>query len=580
MTAVCALGDGSNDLPFDRELADWQGRIAKAAVSGRGLDEYRAALSWLKRHVPPYNGLCEKAKQEIQDAAERHLADNQGLDVIDAIYGAVFPEEVRDDVCDNNKLDAGAIKIDDKAEIKRLAGLSAVQYERERKPAAEKLGLRASILDRLVKAERPSDADGQGRAVEIADEEPWPHSVDGAELASELAKAVRTYVVMPNTAADMNAMWVMHTWVVKKFTISPRLAATSPTHGCGKTTLLRFLRHVTRRGKRVGSISPPALFRAVEQFHPTLLLDETEKYVELGSDLHALMNEGHCKGATVWRVLGENLELREFEIFGALAFARNGAMPSDLEQRSIVVSLKRRLAGEALTPLSEAQPRPHALEVLARKCARWAQDNGDRLGEIDSGEMINRAGDNWVPLFTVAEAIGGDWPARVRKAAAALAPREHDTLTVMLLADIRALEFDHEGGRDRLWSEEMVNGLVGMETRPWGELGKSRKPLTKKRLSDLLENFQISPDSVRIGDRTKKGYYRDQFEEAWQRYLGPEGSTKPEHRNSIDETGTSATFKPEQSFPRVPVQKCEKPANDGHCSGVTDCSPPLWEEEV
>src|SRR5262249_28513723 len=152
-------------------------------------------------------------------------------------------------------------------------------------------------------------------------------------------------------------------------------------------------------------------------------------------------NEGHCNGATVWRVLGEKLELREFEIFGALAFARNGAIPNDLEQRSIVVVLKRRLANESLTPLSEARPRPSILETLARKCARWAQDNADRLGEIDPGEMINRAGDNWVPLFTIAEAVGGDWPERVRKAAADLTPREHDTLLVMLLADIRTVDF-------------------------------------------------------------------------------------------------------------------------------------------
>ena len=61
--------------------------------------------------------------------------------------------------------------------------------------------------------------------------------------------------------------------------------------------MLRFLNKVVRRPKRAGSISPPALFRAVEMFQPTILLDETEKYIEHGGDLHALLNEGHCKAA-------------------------------------------------------------------------------------------------------------------------------------------------------------------------------------------------------------------------------------------------------------------------------------------
>jgi hypothetical protein len=62
-----------------------------------------------------------------------------------------------------------------------------------------------------------------------------------------------------------------------------------------------------------------------------------------------------------------------------------------------------------------------------------------------------------------------------------------------------------------------------MEGRPWAEFGKARKPITKNRLAALLGGFHVVPDSVRIGDRTKKGYNRDQFAEAFQRYLTPSG---------------------------------------------------------
>src|SRR5262249_11280871 len=250
--------------------------------------------------------------------------------------------------------------IDRLVEIEQLAALDPIDYEAKRLEAAERLNVRASVLDREVEKKRKTlglrtddEDNGQGRAVKIVDPLPWPEEVSGDMIASSLAAAIKVYAVLSDAAADTIALWILHTWVVDHFNISPRLAVTSPTKGCGKTTILRLLNQLTRRPKRAGSISPPALFRAMEQFQPTMLLDETEKYIEHGSDLHALMNEGHCKGATVLRVLGEKLELIEFSIFGPAAFCRNGKLPDDLEQRSIVIEMQRRLPGEPLAELRD-----------------------------------------------------------------------------------------------------------------------------------------------------------------------------------------------------------------------------------
>jgi len=87
-------------------------------------------------------------------------------------------------------LDATAIRVgeqsDTDAEIKRLAKLSVVEYERERKGAAERLGVRTSILDRLVTAERDKAGNGkQGRALKLPEPEPWHEPVGGAELLTK-----------------------------------------------------------------------------------------------------------------------------------------------------------------------------------------------------------------------------------------------------------------------------------------------------------------------------------------------------------------------------------------------------------
>jgi putative DNA primase/helicase len=475
--------------------------------------------------------------------------------------------------------------VDRVVEIERLAALSGIDYEVARTDAAKQLSMRASALDREVEKKRRAlglkteqqEEPGQGRAVTIADPPSWHEPVPGDYLAESLASAAKTYAVIPDEVADTFALWVMHTWLVNAFTISPRLAITSPTKGCGKTTLLRLLARVTRRGKRAGSISPAALFRVVEQFQPTILLDETEKYIEHGSDLHALLNEGHCKGGTVLRVLGEKLELRQFAVFGAVAFARNGRLPDDLQQRAIVIEMQRRLPGETLTELREG-PCP-SLERLAQQCARWADDNAEDVArrDPDMNDRINRDADNWRSLFAIADAIGSDWPARIRNAAAVLSTRESEAHGTMLLADIKAVfdakdRDDKDEAKDRLWSEDMCESLAAMEGRPWAEWKANKravpKPLTKNQLARLLDPFGIKPDSVRIEERTKKGYHRHQFEKAWQRYLAGEGVSETEQRDNADEMGTSAAFQNGTDESDVPFQTCEKSNNGGLCSGV------------
>jgi hypothetical protein len=463
-------------------------------------------------------------------------------------------------------------EVDRVVEIERLAALERISYELARVEAAKRLGLRTSFLDIVVAKKRrelgldtSDNNDGQGRAVKIVDVLPWPAYVSGDMVATALVAAAKNFVVMPDAVADALALWVLHTWVVREFNISPRLAITSPTKGCGKTTVLRLLDKVVRRPKRAGSISPAALFRALEMFQPTILLDETEKYVEHGSDLHALLNEGHCKGGTVLRVLGEKLELREFSVFGAVAFARNGLLPDDLEQRSIVLEMQRRRPDEELAELRE--DRCEHLQQLARMCARWTDDHASELGDADPdmGGLINRKADNWRPLFAIADLIGEDWPVRIREAAAALAPREIESTGPMLLTDIR-LAFDSQT-TDRLASSAMCKALVAMEGRPWAEW-RGGKPLSPNQLARLLKPFGVAPDSVRIGGRTPKGYHRHQFEELWERYLVGDGVYKPQHRNKADEKGISGGFQRATQESDVAVQKYEKPSSNGPCCGV------------
>jgi len=476
----------------------------------------------------------------------------------------ILREALRTDKRDTSKQSSK-----DEQHIAELAKLSPLKFAQCSKQEAKDLGITLGELNKLVKMQRARNENdvGQGRPVKITDVEPWSEPIEGERVASALAVALRQYIVLPEISADAIALWVLHTWLVNCFFVSPRLALTSPTKGCGKTTVLRFLNQVTRRPKRAGSITPAALFRVVEQCQPTIILDETEKYIEPLSEFHALLNEGHCKGSSIIRVLGEKNEMREFEIFGAVAFARNGRMPDDLEQRSIVIEMERRRAEEKILELRE--DRCGALQNLARMCARWTGEAAEVIAGHDPnmGGLFNRVADNWRPLFTIADMIGSDWPERARQAAAALMPKESEAVGPMVLADIGVAFAD----KDRMWSETICTSLATMEGRPWAEWSKG-KPITPNQLARLLKACHVHPELVRVGGEVKRGYHRHQFGELWIRYgttFPGEGSSNPLHPYKDDETCASHTAKPLQADFYVTVRNCEKSNNDAICNGVT-----------
>ena len=52
--------------------------------------------------------------------------------------------------------------------------------------------------------------------------------------------------------------------------------------------------------------------------------------------------------------------------------------------------------------------------------------------------------------------------------------------------------------------------------------------------------------------------------------MAPEGASEPLHRYNADEMGTSEPFQTATAEHDVADRKCEKPNNDGLCSGVAD----------
>jgi putative DNA primase/helicase len=354
--------------------------------------------------------------------------------------------------------------------------------------------------------------------------------------------------------------------------ISPRLAFTSPTKGCGKTTALDVMGQLVLRPLAAANVSPSAIFRVVEAHHPTLLIDEADSFLKGNEELRGVLNSGHRRGGSVLRTVavGEDFEVRSFATYGAIAIGLIGQLPGTLADRSVSVALIRRKRDESITPFR--LDRVERLVVLARKLARWATDKAEAISGVEPempAGLYNRAADNWRPLLAIATMAGGGWLARGHKAALASdADVDEMSRLELLLGDTRDVFEGLTGDKDRISSAHLIERLCEIVPRPWAEYGKSGKPLTQNKLARLLKPLGIVPQKVRIGTETPNGYHRHQFEEAWERFLSPTGEFKPEHRNKRDEIRTSATFQSGPAEADVPVRKYEKSNNDGLCSSV------------
>src|SRR5262245_42397802 len=103
--------------------------------------------------------------------------------------------------------------------IPRLAALSPLEYDKQRKAGASSLGCKVSTLDSLVEAARPrmDNAKLQGFEVALPDVEPWPEAVDGATVLNEVVNVVSEYLVLPEGTAEAIALWCAHAHAFEAF---------------------------------------------------------------------------------------------------------------------------------------------------------------------------------------------------------------------------------------------------------------------------------------------------------------------------------------------------------------------------
>jgi hypothetical protein len=506
------------------------------------LSEYfrGANIAILPDNDPPGKAHAKDVAAKLAPFADRiRVLELPGLppkgDVSDWIADGGTPEEfaelVQTRAIPHRQYDEASVVADteqssaDDALIDELASLPSLVYAKRRKEDAQRLRIGVGELDKAVKQRRAElEAHTEQPLYEYWDVEPWRDRVEGNSLFRALRERIRRHVILTTEQSVAVALWIMFAWLHEQAAVhSPLLLVTSAEPDSGKTTLLGIIGRLVPRSLLSVSIRGPALFRSIEKWNPTILIDEADTALANDDELRAVLNSGWTRDQKAVRCDPETNEPRPYSTFSPKVIGMKGRrLPDTTLSRSIVIELKRKLQSEGVQDFFHTDD--DELAQLRRQCKRWADDNASALADA-TPEMLpnfhNRKAANWRLILAIAEHCGIKQEAW--QAASTIenvkAATTDPSLGVQLLAHIREA-FEQVPNNGELTTKRLIEFLVEDEERPWKEF-KPGRPITPKQLGSILKHYWITSETVHPpGEPHAKGYKLHRFLDAFQRYLG------------------------------------------------------------
>lgn len=347
---------------------------------------------------------------------------------------------------------------------------------------------------------------------------PFIGTVDICSLADQADDLISKHCILTKHERTAIVLWSLSTFGYNNYRIFPRLALISPERRCGKTTTLEVISTLCKMSLSSSNLTPATLIRLRELTELTLIIDEADTFIKNAEgDIKGILNSGHNRStATAIRCTGDAATPTVFDVWYPIVLASIGALHDTLMDRSLVINLKRKRSTDVTTTI----PVNLSDQMLAyrQQAMAWFMDNEQVLetNQIRPHCRGNdRAVDNWVPLFTLANQMSQYWQQRCQTAYDEMVHEEDMELPTRLLHDIRLVWSRWK--EDTIPSKELLEELLQDDTAPWGA-----ERLQSSKVARMLAPYNIKPKDIRFGSRVLRGYRRDQFSDAFDRYLPPQ----------------------------------------------------------
>jgi putative DNA primase/helicase len=421
-------------------------------------------------------------------------------------------------------------------------------------------GIKTAIANYLEETDKMlggnKEEDAQGSPIVFDKEpEPYPEPVDGDELLDELEALIQKHVVTTKHNRIAISLWIVLSYLIDEVETLPLLVINSPTKRCGKTRLVDLITRLVPKPITGVSFSSATIFRIIEKYCPTLLVDEGDTMFRDNEELRQVFNGGHTlTDPYVYRCVGDDHEPRRFSVWAAKVISLIGKLPPTLTDRSVIVKMARRAKGEKAERLRKT-PKQTWIQ-LRQKIKRWVKDNHSAIA--DACEEIlptmpdvfnDRAEENWVPLTAIAKLASAKWLALTGEAMKDLEGYdvEDDSPAEYLIKALerlfcQRLAKDHESklfSLDKyddfhIASSEIVTALNKDKDAPWADWHNGQG-LTEHKFAQLLREFDVTPEQQRHGKEGRpRGYRYGTLKPVFARYPSPpakeESDKKPDEK--------------------------------------------------
>lgn len=353
-----------------------------------------------------------------------------------------------------------------------------------------------------------------------------------SDTLNRLHDAFTSYVVFPNPeSADATVLWTAASHAQPAWEIATRLHVRAPEKQCGKTRVLEIVQDTSHKPMATMNTTVAALARSISLTDPlTLIVDEADaiwkgkKGQSDHEELRAILNAGHNRLARVLRWNQMSRKLEELPVFAMVALASIGDLPDTIEDRSVIIRMRRRAPGEEVKGYRSRRDGV-PLRKLGKELHERVRAHVNLLHEIEPSMPVDdRDADNWSSLMAIAEIAGERWSERAWTACETLcAQREaldEQALGVRLLSDLRAI-FREAGVTRGMWTEKIIVKLLSIPEAPWADLGYG-KVLDDRDLAAYLRRYEVKSKDVKIKGKVKKGYRALDLADPWSRYLPQE----------------------------------------------------------
>ena len=300
--------------------------------------------------------------------------------------------------------------------------------------------------------------------------------------------------------------------------IAPIAWITAPERQCGKSTLLGLFERVVNKPMAFNNITQAVLYRIMEQFKPTLLIDEIDTSLKDKNELLGIVNAGYSRHASNVPRMNQDKGgiVEKFDVFGAKVFSGIGEMKGTFASRAIRFELRRKTNSDKVKRFNKRTLPYETTNELQRKVKRWAVDNRQAVQAVETPllQINDRDFDNWEILLQIATVLGV-YDKALQACLIICNRKDEPSLNEMLLSDIREVFIT-----ERISSVDLLERLKADSEKYWSTYNNGT-PLNVHQLAKKLKSFGIKSKAMRIkGEQgTVKGYERADFVKVWANYL-------------------------------------------------------------